>query len=624
MDEKQLNLSGDVLETEKNKEGYVKDFITGKILKKTPEEERRQEIERRLVEEWGYPKDLIDIEVEIQFGSQKLGRGDVIVFRDKDSKDPNKNAYIIVEVKREHRKDGIEQLESHINATTAEFGIWYNGRDITFKRRLRKPHQFQEISRIPRYGEKFEDLEKQLMKTHLKPTFNLKIRFDEIHNYLYANEGFLKEKLFEEIIKLIFLKIVDEKTPRKEVWFWISEREYEELIKSGESKSFIQRIERLWNEAKRLYPEILDDGERLLLKPLSMAEVVRRLQEISFMKTGDDVKGVAFQTFIHENMRGDRGEFFTPQPAIELAVAMLNPDYHESIVDPACGSGRFLVWAMEHVKKRYDLDSRGVADYAKAHIAGIDINQDLVKVAKMYMVLFDDGYSNIFDENSLLPFDELVKRAKDKGVPIPAIPEPDKFEIILTNPPFGSKGKINDSRILRQFDLAHKWKFDKKKSEWIKTSKLLREQTPEILFIERCWQLLKPYGRIAIVLPNGILTNSTLGYVRQWIIDHTRILAVVSLPQETFIPYGTGTKASILFLQKLPVEKLEELNTEGYQIFMAVAEKIGYDVRGRKIFRKDEDGEIIKGENNMPMIETDIPEIIEKFSEFRRKYNLGF
>ena len=624
MDKKQLTLAGNVIEAEEVKEGYIKDFITGKILKDTPEERRRQEIERRLVEEWGYPKELIDIEVEIQFGSQKLGRADIAVFKDKRSKDPNKNAYIIVEVKREHRKDGIEQLESYINATTSEFGIWYNGRDIAFLRRLRKPHEFQEISRIPRYGEKFEDLEKQLIKTQLKPAFNLKVRFDEIHNYLYANEGFLKEKLFGEIIKLIFMKIVDEKSPRREVWFWISEREYEELIEKGESRSFIQRIQKLWNEAKRLYPEIFDDGERLLLKPLSIAEVVRRLQEVSFMKTRDDVKGVAFQTFIHENMRGDRGEFFTPQPAIELAVGMLDPDYHESIIDPACGSGRFLIWAMEHVKQKYDLDSRGVADYAKAHIAGIDINQDLVKVAKMYMVLFDDGYSNIFSANSLLPFDELQKIAETLRVPKPATPEPNKFEIVLTNPPFGSKGKINDSRILRQFDLAHKWKFDKKRGKWIKTSQLLREQTPEILFIERCWQLLKPYGRMAIVLPDGILTNSTLGYVRQWIMGHTRILAVVSLPQETFVPYGAGVKASILFLQKLPEEELEKLKKEDYFIYMAVAEKIGYDVRGRTLFKRDEEGNVIKDEEGNPIIETDIPEIVEQFEEFKKKESLNF
>lgn len=624
MRKKQTTLFGKVLGDEKTKDGHIIDFVTGRVLKDTPEEKRRQEIEKRLVEEWGYPKELIDIEVEIQFGSQKLGRADIVVFRDKKSKDPNKNAYIIVEVKRENRKDGIEQLESYMNATTAEFGIWYNGRDIIFLRRLRKPHKFQEISRIPRYGERFEDLERQLTKDDLKPAFDLKVRFDEIHNYLYANEGFLKEKLFGEIIKLIFMKIVDEKSPRKEVWFWISEREYEEMIEKGNSTSFMQRIQRLWEEAKKIYPEIFDEREQLLLKPLSMAEIVRRLQEISFMKTRDDIKGTAFQTFIHENMRGDRGEFFTPQPAIELAVAMLNPDYHESVIDPACGTGRFLIWTMEHVKKKYNLDARGVADYAKAHIAGIDINPDLVKIAKMYMVLFEDGYSNIFSANSLLPFDELEEITEKMRVPKPATPEPNKFDIVLTNPPFGTRGKIKDHKILAQFDLAHKWKYDKKRKRWIKTSQLLREQTPEILFIERCWQLLKPYGRMAIVLPDGILTNSTLGYVRQWIMDHARILAVVSLPQETFVPYGTGTKASVLFIQKLPEEELEELNREGYPIFMAVAEKIGYDVRGRTIFKRDDEGNIKKDKNREPIVDTDIPEIIRKFEEFKKKHGFGF
>jgi len=617
MNKKQATLFSGIIEEEKVKEGYIRDFVKGELLKDTPEERRRQEIERRLVEEWGYPEELIDIEVEIQFGSRKLGRADIVVFRDEKSKDPNKNAYIIVEVKRGSRKDGIEQLESYINATTAEFGIWYNGRDIAFIRRLRKPHQFQEISRIPRYGESFEDLEKQLIKDDLKLSFNLKVRFDEIHNYLYANEGFLKEKLFGEIIKLIFMKIVDEKSPRREVWFWISEREYEELIEKGTSRSFIQRIQRLWDETKSFYPEI--DGD-LLLKPLSIAEIVRRLQEISFMKTRDDVKGTAFQTFIHENMRGDRGEFFTPQPAIELAVGMLNPNYHEPVIDPACGTGRFLIWAMEHVKKKYNLDARRVADYARAHIAGIDINSDLVKVAKMYMVLFEDGWTNIFAANSLLPFDELEEIAEEMRVPKPATPEPDKFDIVLTNPPFGTKGKVNASKILAQFDLAHKWKYDKKERKWIKTSQLLREQTPEILFIERCWQLLKPYGRMAIVLPDGILTNSTLGYVRQWIMDHARILAVVSLPQETFVPYGAGTKASVLFIQKLPEEELEELNKEGYPIFMAVAEKIGYDVRGRTVFKRDDEGNVIKDESGEPIIDTDVPEIIRKFEEFKKKH----
>jgi len=620
MNKKQMTLFGGIVKKEKVKGGYIQDFVIDKLLKDTPEERRRQEIERRLVKEWGYPKELLDIEVKIQFGSQKIGRADIVIFRDRRSKDPNKNAYIIVEVKKESRKDGIEQLESYINATTAEFGIWYNGKDIAFVRRLRKPHRFQEISRIPRYGERFEDLERQLTKNDLIPAFNLKVRFDEVHNYLYANEGFLKEKMFGEIIKLIFMKIVDEKSPRREVWFWISEREYEELLEKGTSQSFIQRIQRLWNETKSFYPEI--DGD-LLLKPLSIAEIVRRLQEVSFMKTREDVKGTAFQTFIHENMRGDRGEFFTPQPAIELAVEMLNPNYHESVIDPACGTGRFLIWAMEHVKKKYDLDARRIADYARAHIAGTDINPDLVKVAKMYMVLFEDGWTNIFAANSLLPFDELEEIAEKMRVSKPATPESNKFDIVLTNPPFGTKGKVNASKILAQFDLAHKWKYDKKRKKWVKLGQL-REQTPEILFVERCWQLLKPYGKMAIVLPDGILTNSSLGYVRQWLMDHARILAVVSLPQETFFPYGAGTKASVLFIQKLPEDKLKELNKEGYSIFMAVANKIGYNVRGRTIFKRDKEGNVIKDKEGNSVIDTDIPEIIEKFREFKQNHNLKF
>lgn len=622
MGKRQLTLFGEIIEEQApEKEGYIRDYVTGRWLKDTPEERRRQEIEKRLVEEWGYPKELIDIEVEIQFGSRKLGRADIVVFRDKKSRDPNRNAYIIVEVKQEKRRDGIEQLESYMNATTAEFGIWYNGRDIVFLRKPPKPAPIHEISRIPRYGERFEDLEKQLTKDKLRPAYDLTIRFNEIHNYLYANEGFLKEKLFGEIIKLIFMKIVDEKSPRREVLFWISEKEYEEMIKTGYSESFMRRVEKLWNETKRLYPEI--DGD-LLLKPLSIAEIVRRLQEISFLKTRDDVKGTAFQVFIHENMRGDRGEFFTPQPAIELAVEMLDPDWGESVIDPACGTGRFLIYAMEHVKKKRKLDSRGLADYARSFLAGIDINPDLVKVAKMYMVLYGDGWTNIFPANSLLPFDELEKIAKEHGVPKPAIPEPNKFDILLTNPPFGTKGKVNDSRILRQFELAHKWKYDKKKKTWIKTTQLLRGQTPEILFIERSLQLLKPYGRMAIVVPDGILTNTSLGYVRQWIIDNAKILAVVSLPPETFVPYGAGTKASIIFLQKIPKDKLEKLKEEGYPIFMATVEKIGYDVRGRLLFKTDEEGNIIKDSAGNPIIDTDIYEVIREFKKFIERHKQSF
>jgi len=626
-EKKQLSLTGEIVDVTgelvdvTTKEGYVIDYAKGYRLKATPEEKRRQEIERRIIDEWNYPRELIDIEKEVVFGSQRVGRADITVFQNQESMTTARNAYIIVEVKRESRRDGIEQLESYMNATTAEFGIWYNGRDILFLRRLREPNRFQEISKIPRFRERFEDLEKQPLKEALKPVYNLKSRFDEIHNYLYANEGFLKEKLFGEIIKLIFMKIVDEKSPRKEALFWVSEEEYESLLQKGASITFVDRVQRLWTEAQRLYPEM--DGE-LSLKILSVAEIIRRLQDISFSKTQDDIKGTAFQTFIHENMRGDRGEFFTPQPAIELAVGMMEPDYYDAIIDPACGTGRFLIWAMEHVQRKYNLNARKLADYAKAHISGIDINQDLVKVAKMYMVLFEDGYSNVLSANSLLPFSDLSEIAMKESVPKHARPEENKFELILTNPPFGSKGRINDSRILQQFDLAHKWKYNKPRKKWEITRHLLKEQIPEILFIERCWHLLKPNGRMGMVLPDGILTNSTLGYVRQWILNHTQILSVVSLPQETFIPYGAGTKASILFSRKVPLDKIEEMQDADYPVFMAVVGKIGYNVRGRPISKRDVNGKAIFDEQGNPIIDSDIPEIINAYQDFRKTNSVRF
>ena len=601
------------------REGYIKDYITGKSLKNTKNERRRQDIEKRLVEIWRYPKELIDIEVAIQRERQSLGRADIVVFT-RESKNPNTDAYIIVEVKKESRKEGLAQLENYIKSTTAKFGIWYNGRDLTFIRRLSEPHQFQEISRIPKYRESFKDLEKQLIKDDLNPAFDLEIRFNEIQDYLYANEGFLKEKLFEVITKLLFMKIVDEKSSRNEVWFWVSEKEYEELFEKGYSKSFMNRIQGLWEETKNTYPEMEGD---LLLKPFSIAEIIKRLGDVSLITTRDTVKEKAFQTFIPP-MRADMGELFTPQPVIELAIDMLNPNSNESIIDPACGTGRFLTWTMSHVKKKEHLNSSELANYARTHLNGIDINPDSIKVAKANMVLFGDGETNLFVANSLLPFDKLADISEKNAIPKPARPEPNKFDVILTNPPFGQR-RVNDtSESLVQFDLAHKWEFDERQNIWIKSSLLLNRYEHAVLFIERGWQLLKLYGRMAIVLPDRILTSLRLAYVRQWIMDHARILAVVSLPNETFAPHGFGIKTSLLFLQKVPKEDLAEIKEKDYSIFMSTVEKVGYDAQGKTSFLRDEEGNVITDENDIRCIDTDIPNIIRAFETFKMEHELGF
>jgi len=173
--------------------------------------------------------------------------------------------------------------------------------------------------------------------------------------------------------------------------------------------------------------------------------------------------------------------------------------------------------------------------------------------------------------------------------------------------------------------LAYKWQKDKEAGKWQRlANRIMDDQVPDILFIERCLQFLAPYGRMAILLPDGDLTNSSLGYVRQWIRDNARILAVVSLPQETFVPYGAGVKASVLFLQKLPKKELEALKKKDYPIFMGIIEKIGYDIRGRDVYKRDKRGEIIKDKNGNFVIDEDVSFIIEEFKKFKEKYKLEF
>lgn len=338
---------------------------------------------------------------------------------------------------------------------------------------------------------------------------------------------------------------------------------------------------------------------------------------------------------MYAHQRGERGEFFTPHPIVELAVEMLNPKDDEKFIDPACGSGGFLVRGMNYVKEKFIKErpekkskaNEFLKEYAHAHIAGIDVNPDLAKVAKMHMILYDDGHTGIFSANSLLSFDQLITISEKAGVPRSLRPNPDSFNILMTNPPFGSKGKITDKRILKQFELGYKWKKDKSTGKWIKTDVLQNGQVPDILFIERCLQLLKDGGRMAIVLPDGNLNNSSLGYVREFIQQKARILAVVSMPVGTFMHAGVNPKTSVLFLQKLNEKELNKLKKANYPIFMAVVEKVGYDLNSKTpkvMFKRDARGEIIKDKNGEPIIDTVIPEIISAFKEFKKKYQLDF
>jgi type I restriction enzyme M protein len=617
---------------EELREGYISDYATGKPVKDRPEEGPRQLFEKRLVEEYGYSKGQIEIEFMIQKGTREIGPADIVVFHDARRKTFD-NIKIIVETKRKERKDGIDQLRSYSISPSQEFAVWFNGKEILFLQVLKKAPWFREIPDIPKKGETLEDVG-LYYKKDLKPATELKSVFEICHNYIYANEGLLKEKVFNEVLKLIFIKMADEKKADPRCEFRITDKELKEL-EEGKQNEFMDRILKLFNEVKTRYSDVFDDrNERINLKPLTVAFVVSQLQKYSLITTAADVKGTAFQTFVYAHQRGERGEFFTPHPIVELAVKMLDPKDNEKFIDPACGSGGFLVRGMNWVKEKFIKDNphrkdeanEFLKEYAHAYIAGIDINPDLAKVAKMHMVLYDDGHTGIFAANSLLSFHELVNVAKNAGVSRALWPEQATFKVLMTNPPFGTKGKVTDKRILENFDLGHKWKKEKDGS-WTRTNKILDGQVPDILFIERCLQLLENHGKMAIVLPNGDLNNSSLEYVREYVKQNSRILAVVSLPVGTFMSAGSNPQPSVLFLEKLSKKEAGKLNNQDYPIFMAIAEKIGYDLKTKTaptIYKKDEKGELIRDKQGNPIVDSDIPEIIEAFNDFKRKHNLGF
>lgn len=419
----------------------------------------------------------------------------------------------------------------------------------------------------------------------LCPATNLSAIFDECHNYIYANEGLLKDKIFHEIVKLLVMKLYDEQNNAKRgLQFGITSSEYRNIL-ANRPNDFELRIRKLFDTVRSRYGSLFSD-DALKLKPLTLAFIVGRLQYISLIQTPGDVKGEAFQAFIYRHQRGDRGEFFTPHPIVRLAVEMIAPRPNEKIIDPACGSGGFLIQAISYICRNYpDVDK---PTCIRERICGIEFNPD-VALSAMIRLVFEGGTGK-----EIICANALVENEQFNNA----------FDIVLTNPPFGSKGKIEDQRILKSYVLARRWNRTSN-DEWEVTRSVLAGQSPEILFIEKCLKLLRPGGRMAIVLPEGLLQNVSNSHIRFWIRSQARVLGVVSIPQEAFVPYGTGIKTSLLLLQKLPAT--------AERVFMAQIQKIGYDVKGQPVYKRDESGKFVRTSAGLPVVDDDIDEIARAY-----------
>jgi type I restriction enzyme M protein len=418
--------------------------------------------------------------------------------------------------------------------------------------------------------------------------------FEDCHNHIYANEGLLKEKIFHEIVKLLLMKLSDEEgSPNERAVFGITNQEHQEL-RAGRASSFEERIAGLFRTVKHQHPRLFADDSGLALRAMTLAFVIGRLQFLNLTRTPGDVKGKAFQAFVNRHQRGDRGEFFTPHPIVRLGVEMIDPKANETIVDPCCGSGGFLIQAIAHVCRQAD---RNAVEFNKPafvtqFVRGIEFNPDIAQAAMLRLAFEGGSGEEITCRNALTDLGELTGT----------------FDIVLTNPPFGSKGKILDSAILASYELARKWNKNGsgtwKKSDWLQPA-----QTPDILFLEQCLRLLRPGGRMAVVLPDGLIQNVSSGYVRAWLKEKAQIAAVISIPQEAFVPYGTGIKTSLVVLRKLPVAAQPAC-------FMARIKKMGYDVKGQPVLQRDKTGRALVSHDGEPLVDEDIGKIAEDYLQF--------
>ncbi len=421
--------------------------------------------------------------------------------------------------------------------------------------------------------------------------------FRHIHYYLYTNSNIPRaERLGAEMTRILFCKIYDELHNQESYKFKIQFNEKESEVSD--------RIRNLFQEVKKEFPDIFGQQEKLYLDNKSIFYVVKNLQDYHLLKMKRDVISEAFQSFWGPGLRGEKGQFFTPKNVVKMCVQILKPKPEEKIIDPACGSGGFLVESLLYLNKAKSFNN----------IFGIDKEIDLARIGKAYMSIVGNGHSNIFcadslDISSWPP--EIQKKIKDG-----------EFDIVLTNPPFGARISIEDKKILRNYKLGHKW-IKIGQNRWEKTN-VISKQVPQILFIERCLQLLKPSGRMAIVLPDGIFGNPSDRYILQYILQEAKILAVISLAPETFLP-STHTKTSVLFLEK----KKPGTVIDDYEIFMAIANNVGHDKNGKIKYKINGKGEYIIDKYGNKIVDDDLPIIVKRYELFKENklqhYNhLGF
>lgn len=578
----------------------------------------RQNYARTLHADYGYPKNLMRFEAPINIGSE-VRFADIAIYHDATAarKHDQSKIGIVVETKAPDVATGQKQLHSYIFASSAEGGVWINDNDPpAYFHRVESPRRgLRDWPNLPRSGELWESVGSHT-KSKLRPPHNLVETFKRCHNALYK-VGIDSEDLAMDMVRIILAKYRDEQNEGETPEFRCTALE----LQSAEGRRRVShRVHELFSQVRDDNKDVFEPHETITAGAREIATVVSELQEFRFLPEDDsdeiyDVVGAAYEVYVGTHLKGDRGQYFTHRLIVRLLVRLVDPRESDVILDPAMGSGGFLIASMRHVtqavlKSKRSAKAKNTAVYnVRRHLFGVDSSIKLVKVAKTNMILASDGHSGLVRGNSLefgkLP-SEFLKLA-GPGVPT----------VILTNPPFGATAehRITPEKhpeIVSRFEVARIWRKDG--DDQLSPTDVLATGgvPPEYLFVELCLKWLAPGGKLGIVVPRGILDNDRALPVRSLIFREARVLAVVNCHDDTFKPH-TDAKTAILVLEKKTAASRER---ENYPIFMAISQAIGHNGVGEPIYREDAKGDLVLIDGE-PVIDHDTDEIFDAWQNLR-------
>ncbi len=553
-----------------------------------PEEKVQAEAFLKLILDYNYPESHIRQFVPVTMGSD-IKEADIVVYDDDMCLSP----HIVVECKRQDVSEA-EFLQAVNQAYSYAFSLPCDVKYVWVTSGIRNEYyevdknqnSRNQIPDIPQYGVdkiasykyvygaqymEHEEGEQRFFDLSVIEQSELTRRFKQAHEALWAGGQLNPSEAFDELDKLIFCKIWDERKPRKigEPYDFqiitVSKQEEKDADsrRAKENENLLNRIKALYEEGRKKDKEVFRDDIRLT--PEKVRTVVGYLESVNLGETDLDSKGRAFETFMGSFFRGNFGQYFTPREIVKFIVDVLPITQDSKVLDTSCGSGGFLLYALNKVReqateyypnhnndvRQHDRWFKHWHDFAEKNLFGIEINEQISRAAKMNMIIHDDGHTNVITSDGLVSDEDIFAKTSNQGFTYGT------FDFIITNPPFGSTIRQSEQAYLKTYQLG------KKEEDWLaikaQPENTRDGQSTEVLFIEQDYKFLKEGGYLAIVLPDGILTNSSMQYVRTQIEDWFRIVAVVSMPQTAFAANGAGVKSSVLFLRKWKKEETDKL-----------------------------------------------------------------